>query len=277
MLLRRVFTPLLAVICLCCALFLVGQAPLVVEHAMARSDEVVTIALVDASEHFFDRYKPQAVQRYSRAVKALLLSADQALLDKAYTTPLSHNAYQLYQSVLFLDAGNKAAKKGVKKIRQAYIGLLEQAVESKDAARITSYYHRAKGVGVDSNILKTFYSGINRPHKPTQALKSKGIFKVRYGNDLLAGGVNSEHLRDLGNLYQHNKQFIQAIPIYRKLVEINFDNSNDWLGLAVSLDSEGLSLEAREAYQNVVRFRHSNKRIIRFSQQRIQQLSLNVE
>ena len=72
---------------------------------------------------------PLAVAQGSSAPKALidrvLEKADTAYLAKRYTQPQHNNAYDRYQAVLLIDAGNARAVGGLKQIEAAYVAMLE--------------------------------------------------------------------------------------------------------------------------------------------------------
>lgn len=72
---------------------------------------------------------PLAGAQGSSAPKALidrvLEKADTAYLAKHYTQPQHNNAYDRYQAVLLIDAGNARAIGGLKQIEAAYVAMLE--------------------------------------------------------------------------------------------------------------------------------------------------------
>ena len=205
----------------------------------------------------------------SLPVQTLLAEAEKAMLRNAYTTPLDSNAFSLYRSVLLLDSENEHAKLGVERIRLAYTSLLEKANNEGDQARLRSFYFRAQDVGVDKATLASYENKV----VPLNAKHSEGISIVTRSNEVDHQQSSLSKLRELGKVYQSQKQYLHAIPVYQEIVKLSKTDSSDWLGLAVSLDSEGRAVRAVEAYKRVVRLSHSNPKVVDYSRQRIDELS----
>lgn len=214
------------------------------------------------------------------AIRRLLDEANMALDNNQFTTPVKHNAFQLFQSVLVLDPKNTLAEEGVKKIHKAYVRLLDQAFQNRDGKLVYSYAQRARDVGVSENVIHQFQMNGNDASKivddkrssvPIGNISSSGISVVDTGSEDQYFAETLK-LREQAGMYQSKKMFDLAIPIYGRLVDRKTQNSNDWLGFAVSLDAQGQYPMAKTAYRKVIQLKHSNKRVMDFSQQRINAL-----
>lgn len=94
-------------------------------------------------------------------------------------------------------------------------------------------------------------------------------------NVQFSGMAEQRRMRALAGFYQHLKHFDRALPLYSRLVGVQPANVNDWLGLAVSADAQQMTAVARDAYKNVVQLTHPDTRVMRFAQQRQQDLSFS--
>jgi hypothetical protein len=85
--------------------------------------------------------------------------------------------------------------------------------------------------------------------------------------------AEANRIRLLSGVCQKTNDFACAVGGYQKLAQSEYGQLNDWLGLAVSMDSIGRVPEAIQAYQHVVSSFHPDGRVISYARQRILDLS----
>lgn len=79
---------------------------------------------------------PKVMDAKAQKIDLLLQRADTALSLQALTEPAAENAFDLYRSVLLLDATNIRAQEGIKNVATAFPAQVEEAIAGKqyDAA-----------------------------------------------------------------------------------------------------------------------------------------------
>lgn len=118
---------------------------------------------------------------------------------------------------------------------------------------------------------------------PTLEIYMKARLAQLDVGDLAALAILDEHNPDVNlsekyysyyaALLQKNKRWNEAEGVYQRLVRINMNVANYWLGLAVSLDELEDDLGALQAYQQVRKIGSHNRSIADFCQTRITELS----
>ncbi|HEY7771887.1 MAG TPA: hypothetical protein VIC26_01805 [Marinagarivorans sp.] len=84
-------------------------------------------------------------------LERVLTKADDAYLAKRYTQPKHNNAHDRYRAVLMIDPDNKRALMGLQRVEEAYVALIESALNSGNLqsaksllAVLAEYYPRSK-------------------------------------------------------------------------------------------------------------------------------------
>lgn len=115
-----------------------------------------------------------------RAVALLLEKAEQAFQQDHLTTPIEHNAHQLYSSVLLLEPGHPAALAGIEKIRRRYLQLAEKAMQEQAQSVAQLYLQRAQEMGAPEEQLELYRQSLNKmPTAPAQASTNR----IRFDKD----------------------------------------------------------------------------------------------
>lgn len=89
--------------------------------------------------------EPQAsidTQTQQAQIDQLLLQAETAYQADQLTVPKSHNALNLYQSVLALDPNNSIAQQGITNIEQRYVTLIQHHIQQLNYAKAQLYLQR---------------------------------------------------------------------------------------------------------------------------------------
>ncbi|MCP4128143.1 MAG: tetratricopeptide repeat protein [Gammaproteobacteria bacterium] len=81
-----------------------------------------------------------------------------------------------------------------------------------------------------------------------------------------------ETLQMLGAIYQTEKQFGQALPLYKRLVQITPESSHAWAGLAISLDMTGEYVQAVASYRTALGFYDLPNALAKYARRRVQAL-----
>lgn len=95
--------------------------------------------------------------------------------------------------------------------------------------------------------------------------------------ELLAAFANADglepHQRLLAGVHAAAGDYTQALPLYRRLIQLGEFHLNDWLGFAVALERVGQRDDALAAYTKISRARHADARINEYIHRRIRALS----
>ncbi len=79
-------------------------------------------------------------------IQRLLSAAEDALVAKRFTTPVQDNAYDRYQAVLMMDAGNQRALAGIQAIFSKYASMTRSAIRQGDFTKARSKLEKARFV-----------------------------------------------------------------------------------------------------------------------------------
>ncbi len=126
------------------------------QEEVASQDEVVT----DVSEQNPDdsvqseKETSAAAEKNADLIKKHLVSAEQKFAGFRLTTPSEDNAYSHYQAVLKIEPNHKGARKGLRRIVDLYILLIDKAIQSNRLKLAQAYLSRAKSVLPKSPYLK---------------------------------------------------------------------------------------------------------------------------
>lgn len=88
------------------------------------------------------------------------------------------------------------------------------------------------------------------------------------------GNAELARLRLLGGLLQNSTDFAGAEVVYAQLVRLPEAGARDWLGLAVALDRQGKTDDARQTYQHLVDQQNLSASLASFATQRLHELAL---
>jgi MSHA biogenesis protein MshN len=105
-----------------------------------------------------------------------------------------------------------------------------------------------------------------------QQKNPSAALKTLQSIDLL-NSSNETYLSLLAASYQQLQFFADAAKVYKKLVSINQEKAENWLGLALSQEKLGNSKLAREAYQQALSKNTLNESITNYIKQRLAELS----
>jgi len=78
----------------------------------------------------------------------------------------------------------------------------------------------------------------------------------------------NEYYAIKAGLYHDTQRYGEAIELYRKLIEVDYDNSRYWLGLAVSLDAIA-DPTAAEAFRYAYEYSLPHSRVKEYIEQRL--------
>ncbi|MCG8426268.1 MAG: tetratricopeptide repeat protein [Chromatiales bacterium] len=87
--------------------------------------------------------------------------------------------------------------------------------------------------------------------------------------------TNQETLLSLlGAAYQQQQDYPKALTTYRRLLDLNPESARAWVGAAISLEATGDSHGATEAYRQALNLHSLPTALARYTQQRLQALSV---
>ncbi len=92
---------------------------------------------------------------------------------------------------------------------------------------------------------------------------------------LLQDANDIETLQMLGAIYQTEKQFGQALPLYKRLVRITPESPHAWAGLAISQDMTGADVHAVASYRTALGFYGLPNALAKYARIRVQALEEN--
>ena len=98
------------------------------------------IAISNSEEAF------KTIQNERKLINEYMVKAEDSLAKLYLTTPVDGNAYFYYSQVLKIDPHHKGAKKGIEKIFNQYVSLINKAINANDKPLARLYLNRIKAV-----------------------------------------------------------------------------------------------------------------------------------
>ncbi len=84
------------------------------------------------------------IDKHTLFVNQLLDRADTALAMQHLSSPVTGNAYDLYQAALRVEPSSQRAAEGLKKVAAAYSNLIDECLRGRQLAAATRHWQRAK-------------------------------------------------------------------------------------------------------------------------------------
>ena len=89
------------------------------------------------------------VQNERKLINEYMAKAEDSLAKLYLTTPVDRNAYSYYTQVLEIDPNHEGARKGIEKIFNQYVSLINKAINANDKPLARLYLNRIKAVSPD--------------------------------------------------------------------------------------------------------------------------------
>ncbi|MCK9395661.1 MAG: tetratricopeptide repeat protein [Methylobacter sp.] len=105
-----------------------------------------------------------------------------------------------------------------------------------------------------------------------QQRNPNGALKTLQRINLASNSNDETYLSLLAATYQQQQSFTNAAKVYQRLVTINSEKAENWLGLALSQEKLGNSKFAREAYQQALSKNTLKESIVSYIKQRLTEL-----
>lgn len=263
-----------------------------------------TVLLLDKTNEAALQGIASLQQRYiallESAVKDERFEAAQRYIKGAQVVGVADSALSVYQERL-----RAGEKKPVVQTQKPVITLAVTGDEQMSAelrakgwraeSSVLNWLASASEIGQTAVALADFYAAQNRVNellKLEELLQKRGHATAYYAaaqTAVLRGDyargiqqltsvefsslAEEQRLRLLGGMQQKIGDYAAAMVVYARLTERAPNNVNDWLGLAVSADGNKQIQIALRAYENVLRLRHPDTRVMQFAQLRWQELS----
>ncbi len=219
---------------------------------------------------------------------AVSFAGDDGALERAYATPLERPATR-NKSVKVPSLDQQAVRVGLglldKKNSQAAQRSFERAL-SHNPANLKARLHLVKLLQEQNKgeeALALIEEGV-------QLLPGNSLLKKKYARHLIkiqqpeaavrllqknprpALQDDPEYYALLAALFQQLGQYDKAASVYGHLVALNRDNGVWWLGLGLSMDQQGKTVYAREAYQKTLNFSRLDAHLKAYVQRRLNAL-----
>lgn len=114
----------------------------------------------------------QAQQSKAAEISDLLRLADEDLAASRLASPRGRNAIDRYQKVLELDSENERASAGLRAVADKYVQLANNAINSREPEKITSYLSRLNQVAPDHSAIPSIRSAQRELSAQAQARQS---------------------------------------------------------------------------------------------------------
>jgi tetratricopeptide (TPR) repeat protein len=102
-------------------------------------------------------------------------------------------------------------------------------------------------------------------NQPQLALNILHRIDSRYNQDEM-------YLSLLASAYQQNSEDLHSLQIYQKLIVINPQKAEYWLGLAIAQEKQGNKSQALKGYQQALDKKTLKKSIVSYIKQRVSSL-----
>ena len=136
-------------------------------------------------------------------------------------------------------------------------------------------YQAAEGLVRLGNLLKKNNSPLVSYVQANSALLHNDMETARrlLEDHRYQGAADIARQRLLAGMYQSQKNFEKALPLYEFLVNSSQANVNDWLGFAVVSDAKKKPTAALTGFQRVIQLGHPDPKVMQYAESRIQKLS----